>query len=260
MGTFGLAASRQFGLNQTDVFAVNTVGGVVVFWVTDAGPWSGPALIGPSDHATPGGELAATQQQGIANQTDLFVVDSQGQLCVAWVTADGPWDGPQTLSAPGFAPPGACVAASPQFGVVNQTDVFVVDGEGRLCVFWVTGEGPWDGPYAISGPGFAPPGACVAASPQFGVPNQTDVFVVDSEGQLSVSWVTADGPWDGPKAITSPRFAHAGAPVVASQQIGIPNQTDVFVANDSDELCVSWVTADGPWQGPEVLGSLILLR
>ncbi|WP_027282978.1 hypothetical protein, partial [Roseomonas gilardii] len=40
------------------------------------------------------------------------------------------------------------VAASQQFGL-NQTDVFLVDGQGNLNVFWVGGGGAWNGPGKI---------------------------------------------------------------------------------------------------------------
>ena len=38
----------------------------------------------------------------------------------------------------------------------------------------------------------------IAASPQFGVPDQTDVFFVGNNGQLHVAWVSGGGAWDGP--------------------------------------------------------------
>jgi hypothetical protein len=86
------------------------------------------------------------------------------------------------------------VVPSQQFGA-NQTDVFLVDKNGDLNVFWVVGEGPWGGPQRI-GSNFNP-GSYVVASQQFGA-NQTDVFLVDENGQLDLFWVAAEGPWGGP--------------------------------------------------------------
>lgn len=45
----------------------------------------------------------------------------------------------------------------------------------------------------------------LAASPQFGVDNQrTEVFAVDNDGQLQVTWVVGSGGWNGPKLIGPP--------------------------------------------------------
>jgi hypothetical protein len=78
--------------------------------------------------------------------------------------------------------------------------VFVIDNTGALHVFWVVGGGAWNGPVRISPQGFAPQGAAVTASLQFGL-NQTDVFVVDHGGAVNVIWVVGGGAWDGPVPI-----------------------------------------------------------
>jgi hypothetical protein len=61
----------------------------------------------------------------------------------------GTWQGPAPIGAPRVFPPGAAVAASSQFGWSDQTDVFVVDGNGTLNVAWVRGDGGWQGPLPI---------------------------------------------------------------------------------------------------------------
>jgi polygalacturonase len=104
------------------------------------------------------------------------------------------------------------LAASQQFGANNQTDVFLVDTNGQLNVFWVQGEGAWNGPVKIGPAGFAPAGLGLAASQQFGANSQTDVFLVDRNGQVNVFWVQREGPWNGPVKIgpaglVSPRGA-----------------------------------------------------
>jgi hypothetical protein len=96
------------------------------------------------------------------------------------------------------------LASSNQFGISDQTDVFVVDNNGVLNVAWVVGGGAWNGPVGISPPGLFPPGAAVTASNQFGIPNQTDVFVVDNNGVLNVAWVVGGGAWNGPVPIVNP--------------------------------------------------------
>jgi hypothetical protein len=85
----------------------------------------------------------------VANQTDLFVVGNNGAVEVLAVDGGGAWHGPAAISRTGFAPPRAGLAASQQFGVANQTDVFVVDDAGTTQVLWIQGSGKWNGPMAI---------------------------------------------------------------------------------------------------------------
>ena len=245
-----LAASQQFGANQTDVFLVDNNGQLNVFWVVGQGHWNGPQQLGTAGLAPTGAPVAASQQFG-ADQTDVFLVDKNGQLNVFWTDGQGPWSGPQQLGAAGLAPKGAPVAASQQFSV-NQTDVFLVDNNGQLNVFWVVGQGPWNGPKTLGTAGLAPAGAPVAASQQFGV-NQTDVFLVDNNGQLNVFWVAGKGKWKGPKKLGAAGLAPPGAFVAAAQQSDA-NQTDVFLVDNNGQLNVFSVVGNGKWSGPQQLG------
>ncbi len=250
-----VTASQQFGINnQTDVFLVDKTGQLNVFWVDGAGVWQGPEKIGPAGFANPGSAVTASQQFGINNQTDVFLVDKTGQLNVFWVDGAGAWQGPEKIGPAGFANPGSAVTASQQFGINNQTDVFLVDKTGQLNVFWVDGAGVWQGPEKIGPAGFANPGSAVTASQQFGINNQTDVFLVDKTGQLNVFWVDGAGAWQGPEKIGPAGFANSGSAVTASQQFGINNQTDVFLVDKTGQLNVFWVDGAGAWQGPEKIG------
>jgi hypothetical protein len=254
-----LAVSQQFGAtNQTDVFLIDGKGQLNVFWVNAAGPWNGPEKIGAKGFVPANGNLAACRQFGATDQTDVFVVDNSGQLNVFWVNDAGAWNGPLAIGPKAFAPAGAALAASERFGTSNQTDVFVVDNSGQLNVFWVDAAGAWNGPQAIGPTGFAPPGAPLAVSQQFGATNQTDVFVVDNSGQLNVFWVQKTGTWNGPLAIGAKGVAAAGAMLAASQQFGATNQTDVFLLNQTGTNApgwpvVFWVGGAGAWNGPKAL-------
>jgi hypothetical protein len=73
----------------------------------------------------------------------------------------------------------------------NQTDVFMVGqagfeagGERKLWMFSVQGAGTWSAPQEISVESYKPEGA-LAVSRQFDL-EQTDVFLVDTNGQLNV--------------------------------------------------------------------------
>jgi len=154
----------------------------------------------------PSTALAVSPQYGVDDQTDVFVVDNDGGLWVAWVSGAGQWNGPVRLGDPNVRLAArAPLAASAQYGVDGQTDVFAVDANGRLSVAWVSGAGQWNGPVAIGDPNVIfPPGAPVAASPQYGVDGQTDVFVVDNDGGLWVAWVSGAGQWNGPVKLAPP--------------------------------------------------------
>ncbi len=245
-----IAASQQFGVNQTDAFLVGQNGQLNVFWLQDTGAWNGPVPIGPAGNAPSGANLAASQQFG-ATQTDVFLVDGNGQLNVFWVQGTGAWNGPVKIGSKGIAPSGAALAVSQQFGA-TQTDVFLVDKNGQLNVFWVEGTGAWNGPVKIGPAGIAPPGAALAVSQQFGA-TQTDVFLIDNNGQLNVFWVEGTGAWNGPVKIGPTGIAQPGAGLAASQQFGV-SQTDVFVVDKNGQLNVFWVVGTGAWNGPEKIG------
>jgi hypothetical protein len=228
------------------VFFIDNEGALNVAWVVEGGNWQGPIRISAPGVAPPGARVAASAQFGLT-QTDVFFVDNNGALNVAWVVEGGNWQGPVGISPGGVAPPGASVAASAQFGL-TQTDVFFIDNGGALNVSWAVEGGNWQGPVGISPGGVAPPGAPVAASAQFGL-TQTDVFFVDNGGGVNVSWVVEGGNWQGPIRISGVGAAPPGAPVAASAQFGL-TQTDVFFADGIGALNVTWVVEAGAWQGP----------
>jgi hypothetical protein len=102
------------------------------------------------------------------------------------------------------------VVTSPQYGAEGQTDTLFIGSDGQLYVAWVGPDGGWNGPAGIGAAGLFPPGAALAASPQYGVDNQTDVFAIGSNGQLYVAWVGPDGGWNGPVGISpSPQITLA---------------------------------------------------
>jgi hypothetical protein len=250
-----VAASPQYGVNnQTDVFAVGNNGQLHVFWVSGGGNWAGPVGLGPTGAFPPGARVTASPQYGVNNQTDVFVVGNNGQLHVFWVSGGGNWAGPVGLGPTGVFPAGAAVAASPQYGVANQTDVFAIGNNGQLHVFWVSGGGNWNGPVGLGAAGIAPAGAPVEASPQYGIPNQTDVFTVGINGQIHVAWVVGGGNWNGPLGLGAGGVFPAGASLAASPQYGVANQTDVFAIGNNGQLHVLWVVGAGNWNGPVGLG------
>jgi len=193
-----VAASQRFGRDTTDVYAVDNEGALTVHSVDGKNPWGGLVRLSPPGTFVPGSPLAAGQQFGLT-QTDVFVVDKSGALTVTWFDGSK-WQGPERITPSNTFPAGASVATSRQFDR-DQTDVFVVDNKGALTVTYVEGAGVWQETQSISHPGFATPSARLTAGRQFGVSQQTDVFVQTGDGQLHVFWVTAGGPWSGPAGI-----------------------------------------------------------
>ena len=95
-----------------------------------------------------------------------------------------------------------------------------------------------------------------------GTTDQTEVFVFDKNGQLNIFTADHSGQWSGPVTVGPQNVAPAGAPVVASQQFGAPNQTDVFVIGQSGSQTGStasgwpalfWSTGADQWNGPKEL-------
>lgn len=200
--------------------------------------------------ATPvsGGEVAASQQFGVP-QTDLFTIDNAGELTVSWAFGGEPWSVPAVLS-PGWFPPGAPLVATQQFGL-TQTDVVAIDNGGNFSVAWTSPSG-WAGPTTVLPwwfNGNFVPGSHLAASQQFGTYYpQTDVFVVDKWGALTVSWVVGGGSWNSQEI--SPQWLFPpGAPLVATQQFGV-NRTVVLLVDNWGAMEVMWADGGGAWQGP----------
>jgi len=239
-----VAMSQQFGLNQTDVFAVNKLGAVDVTFALNGGTWANAEISGRGLFPS-GAPIAASQQFGLT-QTDAFVIDNGGRLNVLWAAGGGRWAGPAAISGASF-PARGHLAVSQQFGV-TQTDVFAVDNAGALTVTFAAGGGNWAGPVEISPRGRYAPGAPIAVSQQAGV-TQTDVFIVNTAGDLDVLWASGGGACAGPVNITSGSQYKSGAEIAASRQFDI-NQTDVFVTNKSGFRTVMWALGGGSWTGP----------
>ncbi len=254
-----LAAGRQVaGFGQTDVFFVDNSGALNVCWVVEGGIWQGPQPLTRPGFAVPGTPVLTSPQFGTPDQLDVFLVDRSGSLNVMWADGLGGWQGPQNLGHPaaGPLPAGAALAVGTQFGIADQTDVFAIDADGMLNVWWVNGGGTWQGPVAVGeGPVKAAAGAAVATSQQFGVADQTDVFVIDADGMLNVWWVNGGGIWQGPQPVGAGAARVAGSTsLVATQQSGAPDQTDVLAIDSGGNLTVWWVNGPGTWQGPDVVG------
>jgi hypothetical protein len=141
-----LAIRQQYGLTQTDVFAVDSSGALTVTWV-DGTTWQGPMRISQTGVFPSPASVAAVQQVPLA-QTDVFAIGKNGALMLAWVDSASAWQGPVAISPTMFAKPGddVCTNAQPS---QNQTNVCVVDTNNKTNHFWVVGAGAWNGPVLV---------------------------------------------------------------------------------------------------------------
>ena len=258
-----IAVSQHLGIdNRTDVFLIDKNGQLNIYWVEGSGDWNGPQPIGPKGLAHSGAPVAVSKHFGVDDKTDVFVVDTNGQLNVFSAVGSGNWSAPKTIGASGLTRSAASVVASQRFGTNNQTDVYVVNTQGQLNVFSAIGSGAWSEPQTVGPSGLTVSGAAIAVAQKPGTTDQTDVFLFDKNGQLNVFSVDNSGQWNGPVTVGPQNIAPAGAQVAVSPQFGVSNQTDMFVIDQSESQTGStpqgwpalfWSTGADQWNGPKEL-------
>jgi hypothetical protein len=266
-----LAASEQFGSNNLVDLCYFDGKGTLNIYAIQINP--GGYSWGPGNSfqsiAYPNAPLAISQQFGLT-QTDIFYVDTNGNMNVIYCLADGTWGGPVMLGSDGrfyTSERGNIpinIATSQQFGA-NQADVFAIDVNGQLNIFWVHTDGSWKnkkiGPQELFWQGTP-----LAVSRQANY-NQTDVFVTDTAGQIWVFYVLGEGTWAGPQKIGPNGLGGSGShaqplggpngmgwPLAASPQFGT-DQTDVFTFGDKG-LQVLYVDKQGKWKGPDTIAAM----
>lgn len=245
-------------LNQTDVFVIGADGGLNVHFVIGDGSWD-VVPVGPRNLAPPGTPLGAgtrTSPEGFfeAYETYAFFVDGTGALNAYSVDHTGVWQR-QVISDPGTFPPGTYIAVSEQVGtgnanVGNQLDVFAIDDNGTLNVFYTSGAG-WSNQKIR--PNIAlTPGAPLVASQQFitGV-NQTNLMTFDPSGVLNIFYVDGAGAWNWTE-LAPENAVPARCTLSCSRQIGSPNnnsmQLDVFFVDSTNGLNIFWVVEGYAWE------------
>ena len=204
----GIAASVQPPNAQLDVFVVGDDGAIAVVYEVDNGEWQPPRPVtapgtGASGRAARGGGAAAERSAGR--------VCGGSRRCRArgLLLDNQPWQHTGAISGPDLAPPGAHLAAATQ-PPNDQLDVFFVDNDGAVHVFWELDNGQWRDGGTLTSSGFAPPGAPIAARVQ-PPHDQLDVFVIGEDQQLHLIWEVDNDPWQGPVALSKPVFVPGSA-------------------------------------------------
>ncbi|MDP9070082.1 MAG: hypothetical protein M3N68_02100 [Actinomycetota bacterium] len=179
-------------------------------------------------------------------QLEVFFLDGNGALNVLWKAQGEPWHSAVALTAPGFAPPGAPLAAA-YYPLNEQLEVFTVGGDGAVKGIWKAQNSPWRPPFTLTGGGFAPPGAHLAAA--FYPPNnQLELFVVDRDGTVNVIWKAQNGAWNPPVGLQA-GFGAPGAPLAVAYQ-PLNEQLEVFAVGDDGSVRGIWKEHNGAWKPP----------
>ena len=245
-------AAQRIGVEplQTDVFVIDDLGDVNVFSVVGSGQWSSAAVAATGQDFDYGARFAVGPRAETRDNL-IVLVDRAGFPVFLSATANGGWSGPVSIGENAVAMRGGSTARSFQYGVPAQTDVFLIDRNGQLDVFWVGPEGGWNGPEKLSAVGMAIPTGGLAASAHYGVANRTDVFLVDARGDLLMFFVEGSGRWQSAPVPVAPATPPSGGLQGPSNYIlyNNCNRLSNVVVDISLTEDMTAVSDDGPTKG-----------
>jgi hypothetical protein len=242
-----IAAVWQPLNEQLEVFTISPSGQLLVAWKAHNGRWLGPIAITQPSFAVAHGHVAAVFQPS-NNQLEVFSVDAQGAVRVAWKAQNGSWHDSVPITPPGSAHPGAPLTAVWQ-PLNEQLEVFWTDTAGAVRGVWKFKNGSWQPPFTLSPPGFTTASAKIASVWQ-PLNEQLEVFVVDKLGGINVIWKTHNGHWFAPYRLGGPEIARPGGDIVATfdQLSGV---MQVVTVNSKNVLVRSSKQNNGQWKpGP----------
>jgi serine protease len=191
--------------------------------VGSSGVWTAATPLAGSSNVTPR-DAALTLANWGSNRVAAFFIGNDGALKYFYEQADGPWQGPFTISAANIAPPGSRIATGVHPGG-QQLDVYIIGNDGAAKAYWSHNQGAFFGPLLISAANAAPPGGAVATGPRGS--NQLDVFFVGHDGAIKItSVVGALGAFSALANVSATGLFPPGAPLTTGMQG--TNQFDVF--------------------------------
>lgn len=194
-----------------------------------------------------GGPMASGPHYGIADQTDLFTVDPDGNVTARWVKDSKGWNGPRQLAD--NASDGSKIATTKHYGMKHQTDTFYRGEDGKLHAVYNYGTGWKQAP--IPGTKVAK-NSGIAASKHFGTKNQTDVFYQGEDGKLHAAYNYGKGWKD--TVVGKKGEVQDGSDITASQHYGVKHpQTDVFYTGKDGQLSATYHNGK-QWKTAEEIG------
>ncbi|MGH7513764.1 MAG: hypothetical protein ACREOQ_12660 [Gemmatimonadales bacterium] len=233
--------------NHLEGFFIDQYGALQVVWKVQNGPWQGPVGLTAQGFAPPEAPVAAAFYDA-HGQLEVFTIDAFGALNVVWKVQNENWQGPVGLTDRGLLVPGGGVAAA-SYAPYDQLEVFTVDKDGVLRVVWKRANEPWAWNGAgLTAPEFAP-GARLSAV-YYPPEEQLEVFTIDRGGAVRGISKAHNEPWRVP--VTLPGAAPAGAPLAAVYYPPHEQLVVCFVDTIGATRC-AWMEQNGRWQGPSIL-------
>lgn len=232
--------------NQLETFVVGNDGALSVFWKAQNENWNPPVALTAPGFAPPGAPISAVYYP-LGEQLEVFVGGSDGAVYVIWKAQNGAWNQPYALTGPGSIPPGGNLAAVYQ-PLNEHLEVFFSDMNGTITGLWKAQNGAWNAPFWLTGTGFAPPGAGIAAA-WYPLGEQLEFFVSDVNGAIAGFWKAQNGAWNAPFWLTGAGFAPAGAALSAAFY-PLENQLELFVADVNGAVQLLWKAQNGAWNQP----------
>jgi uncharacterized membrane protein YwzB/outer membrane protein assembly factor BamB len=209
---------------------------------------------GPPGFAPPGAPIALMNQT--ARVLVALVAGNNGAVSNFFLDLDQQpqhWQGPFAISSTGLFPPGAPIT------LMNQTPrvlvALAVGNDGAVSNFFLDlDQQPqhWQGPFAISPPGFASPGTRITLMNQ--TPRVLVALVVGNNGAVSNFFLDLDQRpqhWQGPFAMSATNLFPAGAPITLMNQA--PRVLVALVAANNGVVSNFFLDLDQRpqhWQGP----------
>jgi outer membrane protein assembly factor BamB len=268
-GPFAMSATGLFPagaritlMNQTPrvlvALVVDNNGAVVNFFLDlDQQPqrWQGPFAMSAAGLFPAGAPIT------LMNQTPrvlvALVAGNNGAVSNFFLDLDQQpqrWQGPFAISPPEFALPGTPIT------LMNQTPrvlvALVTGNNGAVSNFFLDlDQQPqrWQGPFAISPPGFALPGTPITLMNQ--TPRVLVALVAGNNGAVSNFFLDLDQQpqrWQGPFAISTPAFTSPGAHITLMNQT--PQVLVALVVGNGGRVSNFFLDLSAPppvhWQGP----------
>ncbi len=248
----GVAACASAGDDKkTALFVHDQTGTMQVIWLDDTGAPTGPETFGPKNLTGQGSPLAASKRFG-GNSSEVFVVDSNGQLTVFSQRGKGAWSEARSIGATRVFDHKETELTVTRGVKAGGTDLFAVNAGGDLLVFHAEGAGDWTGPDKIGDAGFARPGANVAVVSR-GDDKGSEGFLFGKGGQLHRFSNDGSGPWSALMPVGAKGAAVSGAPLAASRDIE-PGQTHLFYVDTNGGLNFVAIGDDGTAATPVTIG------
>lgn len=235
---------------QLEVFVVGRDGAVYRVWRGEGGDWQGPEALTDLGFARAGAFITATYQSR-DKSLDVLVVTAAGAIATISKTDNERWTAARDLTAAGDLPTNASLSVVARSSG-SLLEAYYLDELGALVSVSKNQAGAWSRAQAVSPPGFGLPGAELSGA-HYAPDDSVEVFTVADDGVVQTMHAASGGVWEGPRALSEPRFAPPGGTIRA---VFYPPQASVeaFVVDARGALHEFWKSKTSPdWSMPTAL-------